>query len=84
MSPWSVATTVDAVQTAAIITLTIVICLLVRRSDIRFNRQHRDIQDVILNQYQILKQMNEHQGKIELLDERIAKFEGRVRQIESP
>ena len=81
MSPASVSITVDAVQTAAIITLTLAICFLVRRSDRRADRQHADIQDVILGQYEIIKELSKHQDKIDLLDAKIAQFEGRMRQL---
>jgi hypothetical protein len=83
----------DIVQTAAIVVLTIVIAVAVWRGYKRFSLQNGVIQDAILSQYEILRQLGD--SKAELRDiraqidelahemrERWAKIETRVHRLE--
>lgn len=86
---------IDAVQTAAIVILTLAVVLSLWRSDVRFGRLHRDIQDAILGQYAMIKdfhaqqrQVDQHERRIDALradlEERCAKMDKRVVVLERP
>jgi peptidoglycan hydrolase CwlO-like protein len=84
-------TSIDAVQTAAIVVLVVVVTCAAWRSDHRFSQQHNDIQDAIRSQYAIIKRFKEQdedlQAQIDMLtrdtnekqrktDERLHRLEG--------
>jgi hypothetical protein len=66
---------IDIWQTMMIIALTVVVALSMRGVDRQFKTLHHDVQDTIVSQYAMLKQLEDLQTDVN-------QVEGRVRKLE--
>jgi hypothetical protein len=84
----SLGAAIDVVQTVAIIALTVVVALSTRHMDRRLRLQHIDVQDAIVSQYAILRQIEEQRAEIDKLgremDEKCGQLDQRIVLLEIP